>query len=155
MGVNVRLELGMLHPEHELATAIAHNERAGALASFVGLVRPNDGEGRGLCGLFLEHHPRLTLKSLEAIATDASKRFELLQVWAIHRAGAVAPNDPIVFAAASATHRRAAFEAVDYLMDRLKSEAIFWKREDYGDGSSWVEPAAGDTADLARWSCDA
>jgi molybdopterin synthase catalytic subunit len=70
----------------------------------------------------------------------------------LHRCGAIAPGEPIVFVAAAAAHRRAAFDAVDYLMDRLKTEAVFWKREDAVDGSRWIEPMDCDRADQARWS---
>ena len=69
----------------------------------------------------------------------------------VHRCGAIAPGEAIVFVAAAAVHRRAAFEAVDYLMDRLKTDALFWKREDGVDGPRWIEPTGGDRADRARW----
>ena len=70
---------------------------------------------------------------------------------AVHRHGRVQPGEPIVFVAASAPHRRAALEAVDYMMDRLKTEAVFWKREDYSSGSTWIEPTEADYADRGRW----
>ncbi len=136
-------------PEQEIATFRARQAHAGALVSFVGVAR---GEGGAVVNLHLDHHPRLTLGSLERIAADALSRFEVEDVLVIHRCGDIAPGEPIVLAAAAAEHRRAAFEAADYMMDRLKSEAMFWKREDRADGSAWIEPTDADARDLARWS---
>jgi molybdopterin synthase catalytic subunit len=73
-------------------------------------------------------------------------------VHVVHRCGIIRPGEPIVFAAAASRHRRAAFEAADYLMDRLKTEAVFWKREDRSDGSEWIVPTPQDRDDLQRWS---
>ena len=101
--------------------------------------------------LVLEHHPRLTLKSLEEIAVEAAERFDVSQVRVVHRCGEIAAGEPIVFAAAASPYRRAAFEAADYLMDRLKTEAVFWKREEGPAGASWIEPTEGDYADRGRW----
>jgi molybdopterin synthase catalytic subunit len=99
----------------------------------------------------LEHHPRLTLKSLEDIAVEAAERFDVSQVRVVHRCGEIAAGEPIVFAAAASPHRRAAFEAADYLMDRLKTEAVFWKREEGPAGANWIEPTEADYADRGRW----
>ena len=79
-------------------------------------------------------------------------RFAISAVDIVHRSGAIAPGAAIVFAAAAAPHRRAAFEAADYLMDRLKTDAAFWKREQKLDGPAWIEPSEADRADRARWS---
>ena len=123
----------------------------GAIVSFVGVARPHSSAGSAVDQLVLEHHPQLTQKSLEEIARNATERFEINHVRIVHRYGAIAPGEPIVFAAAAATHRRAAFEAADYLMDRLKTEAIFWKREEGPDGPQWIEPTPADYADRSRW----
>ena len=128
---------------------------AGALLAFVGTVRPHGTDGTPLGRLFLDHHPRLTLPSLQTIAGEAQARFDLLGIVVVHRCGAVAPGEPIVLVAAAAPHRRAAFEAVDQTVDRLKCEAVFWKREDTAAGSRWVEPTSADHADLARWTNEA
>jgi molybdopterin synthase catalytic subunit len=90
--------------------------------------------------------------SLDEIAEDAGKRFDVSAICIVHRCGDVSPGEPIVFVATSALHRRAAFEAAEYAMDRLKTEAVFWKREDAVDGSRWVEPTIADQVDRARWS---
>jgi molybdopterin synthase catalytic subunit len=151
MGIVVRLEERELAPERELSALVAEAAGAGAAVSFVGLARAESACGEAVSRLVLEYHPRLTLRSIEKIAGDAAQRFDVSHVRVVHRCGAIAPGGPIVFAAAASRHRRAAFEAADYLMDRLKSEALFWKRED-GDGASrWIEPTEADYADRRRW----
>jgi len=152
MTATARLEPGSLDASRELAALTAAAAEDGAIVSFVGLTRPTGTDGTSLDHLFLEHHPRLTAVSLGEIARDALARFDVTHVSVVHRCGAVAPGEPIVFAAASARHRRAAFDAADYLMDRLKTDALFWKREDGPAGSRWIEPTATDRADRARWS---
>ena len=147
-----RLEPNALEPDRELAKLVAQSPSDGAIVSFVGLMRPSSTGGDPLDRLFLEHHPRLTAAALDEIARDALSRFGVTNTYVVHRCGAVAPGEPIVFAAASARHRRAAFEAADYLMDRLKTDALFWKREDGPAGSAWIEPTATDRADRRRWS---
>src|SRR3546814_6799395 len=82
----------------------------------------------------------MTEASLFEIAADARRRFEVSDIAVVHRCGEVSPGEPIVFAATAAPHRRSAFLAADYLMDRLKTDAAFWKREDRVDGSRWIEP---------------
>ena len=89
---------------------------------------------------------------MEEIAQGAAHRFGLIAARVVHRCGLIAPGEAIVFVAAAAAHRRAAFEAADAMMDRLKTDAVFWKREDAVDGSRWIEPTAKDRADRARWS---
>lgn len=123
----------------------------GAVVTFAGLARPRDRDGAQVERLFLDHHPRLTQRSLEAIAGDAAARFDVTAVRVVHRCGEVAPGEAIVFVAAASAHRRAAFGAADYLMDRLKTEALFWKREDAANSSRWIEPTADDRSDAARW----
>ena len=147
----VRLEAGELHPAQELERFIAGRAGDGAIVSFVGLARPADAAGEEVTGLFLDAYPGMTEKSLDAIAADALGRFAVSAVHIVHRSGDIAPGSPIVFAAAAAPHRRAAFEAADYMMDRLKTDAAFWKREQKLDGPVWIEPTEADRADRARW----
>ena len=148
MRIDARLATAPFRPEDELA-AFAVDD-AGAVASFTGLCRPATKGGRPVERLFLEHHPRLSEQGLRDIAAS-EERFGVAAVRVVHRCGAIAPGEAIVFVAAAAVHRRAAFEAVDYLMDRLKTDALFWKREDGVDGPRWIEPTGGDRADRARW----
>ncbi|MCW3796324.1 molybdenum cofactor biosynthesis protein MoaE [Sphingomonas sp. BN140010] len=124
----------------------------GAVVTFTGLARGANRNGLAVETLFLQHHARLTQRSLDEIAAAGAERFNVAGIDLIHRAGAIAPGEAIVWVAAAAAHRRAAFEAADYLMDRLKTEALFWKREDGADGSTWVEPTDDDHRERARWS---
>lgn len=151
MTVNVRLEPGSFEPPAELAELTQCAAGDGAVVSFVGIARRVSKAGEGLETLVLEHHPRLTERSLRDIASDAASRFEVSHVRVVHRCGEIRPGEPIVFAGAAASHRRAAFEAADYLMDRLKTEAVFWKREEGASGSRWIEPTEADYADRGRW----
>lgn len=133
-----------------LADFSARAAGAGAIASFTGLVR-SENDGAAVSSLELDHHPRLTEQALAGIEADAVARFELTDVAIVHRHGALAPGEAIVFVVAAAPHRRAAFNAVDYVMDRLKTEAPFWKREQRSDGVHWLEARASDYADRSRW----
>lgn len=151
MGVTARLEPQALDPCRELAELIAAADGDGAVVSFVGLARGMAKDESKVKTLVLEHHPRLTEPSLMAIAGKAHERFGVSSVHVVHRCGSVAPGEPIVFAGAASPHRRAAFEAADYLMDRLKTDAVFWKREQGEDGSKWIEPTEEDGSARARW----
>jgi len=121
----------------------------GAVASFTGLARAEGGETKIL---ELEAYPGFTEAQIGAIAETARTRFDLQDLMIVHRIGQIAPGEPIVFVATAAAHRRAAFEACDYLMDYLKSRAPFWKKEHGPDGARWVEPKAQDHEDIARWA---
>lgn len=149
LDIHARLATDPFDPRDELSAIEAAG--AGALASMIGRTREARADGAAIHGLFLDHHPRLTPKSLDQIARAAAARFDLVAIRIVHRCGQIAPGEAIVFVAAAAAHRRAAIDAVDYLMDRLKTDAFFWKREDAVDGSRWIEPSEADRADRARW----
>ena len=151
MTVSVRLEEQEFEPATELAELTRCAASDGAVVTFVGIARGVTKAGEEVGRLVLEHHPRLTAHSLQEIASDAASRFEVSHVRVVHRCGEITPGEPIVFAGAAAAHRRAAFEAADYLMDRLKTEAVFWKREESPSGTSWIEPTEADYADRSRW----
>lgn len=123
----------------------------GALASFTGYVRGQGAENGAVTSMFLQHHPRMTLLSLQSIARAAADRFGTIALGVVHRAGTIAPGEAIVWVSAASTHRRAAFDAVDYCMDRLKTEAILWKREDSSSGGRWIEPTDQDHRERGRW----
>ena len=152
MPIVARLAPESFSAEAELADFIAGLQGEGGVASFVGLARPSTSSGTAVDRLWLDHHPRLTERSLETIAADGARRFGVSAIRIVHRCGGVPAGEPIVFVAAASRHRRAAFEAADYLMDRLKTEAVFWKREDGPGGSRWIEPTERDYADRDRWS---
>ena len=120
---------------------------AGAIVSFTGVVRGDDG----VSALWLDHHPGLTEASIAAIDADTRARFAIDDLLIVHRIGGVAPGEPVVFVAAAARHRRAAFDAVDQAMDQLKTDAILWKCETIGDDTSWIEARVEDHSDRARW----
>jgi len=151
VAVKARLEHHGLDAAAELAELTRRAADDGAVVSFVGIARSAARTGEDVESLFLEHHPVLTSKSLRDIASDAAARFGVSHVHVVHRCGEIRPGEAIVFAGASAPHRRAAFEAADYLMDRLKTEAVFWKREEGPAGSRWIEPTEADYADRGRW----
>lgn len=137
-----------LDPGAELAALTARARKAGGVVSFIGLAREEEGE---VTELFLEQHPVLTERSLLEIAAMAEARFAVDAITVAHRAGRVSPGEPIVFAGAAARHRRDAFLAADYLMDMLKTQAVFWKKESGPAGARWIEPRDVDYADAARW----
>ena len=121
---------------------------AGAVVTFTGLVR---GDG-GLTALDIEHYPGMTERALRDHAQAAVDRFELTDVLVVHRYGHLPVGAPIMMVATAARHRRAAFDAADFLMDWLKSRAPFWKREITADGpGDWVAAADQDEAALDRW----
>jgi molybdopterin synthase catalytic subunit len=151
MSIVARLEQHRLDPQEELRLLLEQATGDGAVVSFVGIARPESSSGEAVEELVLEHHPRLTQRSLEDIAIAAAERFDVTQVRVAHRCGSIAAGEPIVFAGAASIHRRAAFDAADYLMDRLKTEAIFWKREIGEDGSTWIEPSDADYEERERW----
>jgi molybdopterin synthase catalytic subunit len=134
-------------PADEIAAFAARHGEAGGIASFIGQVRA--GEGVDL--LELRHYAPLTLPGMEALAAAATERWPLAGLLAIHRFGQMAPGDPIVLVAAAARHRRDAFAAAEYVMDHLKSESWFWKRERANGTWRWIEPREQDYADLERW----
>ena len=136
-------------PGAELTRFCRGRETTGAIASFVGLARGEAGQDMAL---ELEAYPGFTEVEIEGFAAQALARFLLDDVAIIHRHGQIGTGEPIVMVLTAAAHRRAAFEACDYLMDYLKSRAPFWKREVGQDTPRWIEPTSADHADLARWA---
>lgn len=147
MSIAVRLAAEPFDPEAELAAFRRANAGAGAVASFTGCVR-----GEGIDALVLEHHPTLTHRSIKAFAAEAVARFKLSAALVIHRYGRMHPSEPIVLVATASPHRREALQAVDFLMDLLKTEAPFWKKEEQGDRAVWIEPRTDDYAARDRWA---
>lgn len=124
-------------------------EGAGAIVTFSGVVRDDNGR---MIALEIEHYPGMTERALNDYGQEAARRFDLTGWRIIHRHGHLAVGEQIMMVATAARHRRAAFEAADYLMDWLKSRAPFWKREIAHDGSGkWVEAKTSDEEALTRW----
>lgn len=124
---------------------------AGAIVSFTGVVRPVSKSGP-VSNLFLEAYSPMTENGIRAAHDDAVRRWPLEAAEIVHRIGDMSPGDAIVFVATASTHRRAAFEAADFLMDYLKTDAVFWKKETRANGDEvWIEPRNEDYTDRARW----
>ncbi len=147
--LDIRLCEDALDPAAANAEFMAAHGSAGAVATFVGLVR---AEGGAVDHLYLDWYPGMTEASFTEIATAAAARFDVSAIAVRHRCGRVEAGQAIVFVAAASRHRRAAFLAVDYAMDRLKAEAALWKREGGAGGETWIEPRAEDLKDLERWN---
>lgn len=144
----IRVSATSFNPEEELAVFRKAVSAAGAIASFTGIVR-NDGQTELLS---LSHYPEFTERFIQGFVSEANARWDLNGVHIVHRVGDMVPGEPIVFVATASAHRRAAFEACDFLMDKLKSEAPFWKQETKSGQKEWIEPRAEDASDLKRWS---
>lgn len=134
----------------EIASLRAGDGRVGAVASFIGTVR-DFNEGAGVSTMTLEHYPGMTEKALEAICADARSRWDVLDALVIHRFGELRPTDQIVLVAVTSAHRGEAFAACQFIMDYLKTEAPFWKKEATAQGDRWVESRASDDEAAERW----
>ncbi len=133
-----------------LAAEFLHDvDDAGAVATFTGIVRREGAVG--VEALSLEHAPGLTENAIAKAAGEASARWPLLKRLVVHRVGRIAVGEAIVFVATAATHRRDAFEACAFLMDFLKTDAPFWKKQISRSGDEWIEPRAEDYDDRDRW----
>jgi molybdopterin synthase catalytic subunit len=147
----IRVQTAPFDPHAETAAFSAGRADAGALATFVGSVR-DSAHGGEVSALELEAYPGFTEKQIERIETDARGRFDVIDTLVIHRHGRMAPGEAIVLVAALSKHRREALQCVDYLMDRLKTEAPFWKKEVRPEGAEWIEPRGDDREAHARWN---
>ena len=152
MAVTSRLLAGPLHPATELEAFLQGRTDDGAVVNFTGVARRISHAGAEVTTLHLEHYPGMTERSIAEIAEAGAARFQVSDVLVIHRFGEITPGEAIVFVAVASKHRGQAFAAAEYLMDRLKTEAAFWKREDGSGESRWIEPTAADRDRRARWS---
>jgi molybdopterin synthase catalytic subunit len=134
----------------EVAILRAGDASVGAVACFVGTVRDrNDGQGVG--SMELEHYPGMTERAIESMIAAAMQRFEIRAVRVIHRVGLLQPQDQIMMVAVTSMHRGSAFQACEFLMDYLKTQAPFWKKEHTPQGARWVDARTSDDAAIARW----
>ncbi len=151
MAARVSVQAADFDLSAEVAALRAGDGGVGAVVAFVGTVRDHS-DGRGVCGVELEHYPGMTEAAIEAMIDAARQRFELRAVRVVHRIGALAPTDQIVLVAVTSMHRGQAFQACEFLMDYLKTQAPFWKKEQRPDGdAAWVDARSSDDAALARW----
>ena len=142
--IEVRVQAGPL----DLSSLLPKGGVVGAVASFTGFVRGDDG----LVALTLEHYPAMTERALTEIAAEACLRWPVLDGRVVHRVGRMLPGEAIVHVAVAAGHRAAAFAAAEFLMDWLKTKAPFWKAEERAGGTTWVEARAADDTAAARWN---
>jgi molybdopterin synthase catalytic subunit len=137
----------------EVAALRADNPKVGAVACFIGTVRDLN-EGQTVQAMELEHYPGMTEKALEAIAAQARERWPGSDVLIVHRVGKLLPLDQIVLVVTTAMHRAQAFESCALVMDYLKTQAPFWKKEKTEHGEKWVDARESDDAALTRWDLD-
>ena len=134
----------------EIAALRAGDAGVGAVASFVGTVRDRN-DGQGVSAMELEHYPGMTERAIESMIDEAQRRFEIRAARVIHRVGLLQPLDQIMMIAVTAAHRGQAFQACEFLMDYLKTQAPFWKKELTPEGARWVDARSSDDAAIARW----
>lgn len=139
-----------IDPGADLTAFQTEANGAGGIVSFSGVVRDTASSG-DVSALFLQSYSPMTENGIQNAVDEAQSRWPLTAVLIKHRIGQMAPGDTIVFVATASAHRRAAFEAADFLMDYLKTKAVFWKKETTADGDKWIEPRSEDYQDSARW----
>ncbi len=138
----------------ELAALRQQDKRVGAVCSFVGTVRDRN-DGLSVSSMELEHYPGMTEKAIETMIDEAGARFDIFGVRIIHRVGLLQPLDQVVLVAVTSAHRGESFRACEFLMDYLKTQAPFWKKEQTPEGARWVDARVSDDAALAKWGIDA
>lgn len=148
------------HQDFDVSAVLAELRQGdagvGAVCCFVGTVRDrNNTQIPDVLGLELEHYPGMTERSIEAMIDEAHQRFDIRKARVIHRIGALKPMDQIVLVAVTSAHRGESFAACEFLMDYLKTQAPFWKKEQTATGSMWVDARVSDDAALAKWGIQA
>jgi molybdopterin synthase catalytic subunit len=154
MSFTVSIQTQDFDVSQELAALRAGDARVGAVCSFLGTVRERN-DGSSVASMELEHYPGMTEKSIEAMMDQATKRFDIFAARVIHRVGLLHPEDQIVFVAVTSAHRGESFKACEFLMDYLKTQAPFWKKEVTPEGARWVDARVSDELALARWGIEA
>ena len=148
--MSVRVQLEDFDVGAEIAALRRADTSIGAVASFIGLVRDrNDGDA--ISGMTLEHYPGMTEKALTGIVAEAKQRWDIIDALVIHRVGELKPLDQIVLVVVAGAHRGAAFAACEFIMDYLKTQAPFWKKEATAAGGQWVDAKDSDDAATLRW----
>jgi molybdopterin synthase catalytic subunit len=146
----VAIQTGDFDLTAEVDALRRHDRRVGAVCAFVGTVRDRN-DGSQVSAMELEHYPGMTEKAIEAMIDEAHRRFDIYAVRVIHRVGLLQPLDQIVMVAVTSVHRGECFQACEFLMDYLKTQAPFWKKEQTPEGARWVDARVSDDAALARW----
>ena len=138
----------------EVAALRAGDKRVGAVCSFIGTVRDRN-DGLNVSSMELEHYPGMTEQAIEAMIDEAMVRFDIFGARVVHRIGVLQPLDQVVMVAVTSAHRGTSFQACEFLMDYLKTQAPFWKKEQTPQGARWVDARVGDDAALAKWGIQA
>ncbi|WP_295537350.1 molybdenum cofactor biosynthesis protein MoaE [uncultured Pseudacidovorax sp.] len=146
----VRIQTQDFDLSAEVAQLRAGQAGIGAVCAFVGTVRDHS-EGSTVAAMALEHYPGMTESSIEAMIDEAHRRFDILGARVVHRVGPLAPTDQIMMVAVVSAHRGQSFQACEFLMDYLKTQAPFWKKESTPEGARWVDARVSDDDALARW----
>jgi len=154
MSLTVSIQTQDFDVSQELAALRAGDARVGAVCSFLGTVRERN-DGTSVASMELEHYPGMTEKAIAAMMDEAQKRFDIYAARVIHRVGLLHPEDQIVLVAVTSAHRGESFKACEFLMDYLKTQAPFWKKEVTPEGSRWVDARVSDDQALARWGIQA
>lgn len=134
----------------EVKVLRAQSSETGAIVTFIGLVRDISDSDK-VSGLYLEHYPGMTEKSIEGIVDAAQSRWQLIGTRVIHRVGQLSPSDQIVLVAVTSQHRKDAFLACEFIMDYLKTRAPFWKKEQTTEGERWLETRSSDVDAASQW----
>jgi molybdopterin synthase catalytic subunit len=155
----VRIQQADFDLSKEVAALHAGDAAVGAIATFTGTVRDRNAGATGAPGsvsiMELEHYPGMTERAIEGMIDEAMRRFDIRAARVVHRVGVLKPLDQIVLVAVSSAHRGMAFQACEFLMDYLKTQAPFWKKETTPEGAHWVDARVSDDAALARWGIKA
>jgi molybdopterin synthase catalytic subunit len=146
----VRIQTDDFDLSLEVAALRAMDHGVGAVASFLGTLRDRN-DGLSVSNMELEHYPGMTEAAIEKMIDEAVHRFDLRAARVVHRVGLLGPGDQIVLVAVSAAHRGQAFQGCEFLMDYLKTQAPFWKKESTPEGARWVDARVSDDAALRRW----
>ena len=150
MTTRVRIQTGDFNLADEVDALRKDDKRVGAVCTFTGTVRDRN-DGASVSSMELEHYPGMTEKAIEAMIDEAFVRFDIFAARVIHRVGLLLPLDQVVMVAVTSAHRGESFKACEFLMDYLKTQAPFWKKEQTPDGARWVDARVGDDAALSRW----
>lgn len=150
----VRVQTADFDVSAELASLRAGDGGVGAVVAFVGTVRDRQGAATGISALELEHYPGMTEAAIESMIDEALRRFDLRGAQVVHRVGLLQPLDQIVLVAVTSAHRGEAFKGGEFLMDYLKTQAPFWKKETTPEGARWVDARVADDEALRRWGID-
>ena len=146
----VTIQTGDFNLADEVEVVRKNDKRVGAVCTFTGTVRDRN-DGLSVSSMELEHYPGMTEKAIESMIDEAIARFDIFGARVVHRVGLLQPLDQVVMVAVTSAHRGESFQACEFLMDYLKTQAPFWKKEETPEGARWVDARVSDDAALAKW----